>query len=296
MTGIYGFLIGLVLLLDLPQCQSSAIYDLIVVGLGSGGLAAVRRASKYGAKVAVIERSLVGGTCVNVGCVPKKVVWTAASFVHARRLYAGYGVFDSFLRAKNRHNDEQKEPFWFEMKINREARDSYISRIHRSYVDFFATISNVDFFLGLNMTEIDVSSSIKHVIACRKRDDRCTKVSGKHLLLATGGHPKLPEHPLSSSGITSDQFWKLPAIPESVVIAGGGYIAVELASILKSLEAKGLSWWSEVTDYLSLLIMTLLKRFMKSLLKGKELRFSTNMPSLTLQTFPSMKGQRTCLG
>lgn len=235
MASIFGIFILLIFILDRSECNAPLIYDLVIIGLGSGGLAAVKRASHYGAKVAVIEQSFIGGTCVNVGCIPKKVAWTAASLAQTRRLYAGYGIFDSLTSAKSYQNHGIKESFWFEMEVNRKARNSYINRIRRSYAGFFSSLSDVDVFLGFDVTEVDVSRYSKTVIAYRASDGAKIAVNGERILLATGGRPKLPEYPLSLTGITSDDFWKLPSIPKTVVIAGGGYIAIELASILKSL-------------------------------------------------------------
>jgi len=184
-------------------------YDLIVVGGGSGGLAHAQRAAEYGAKVAAIESGPLGGTCVNVGCVPKKVMWYAAHHAHQLRHAADYG-FDVEVHGHD----------WTLLKAR---RDAYIKRLNDIYG------SNLD------------KRGVTHIGGHAKFVDAHTlEVDGKkyhaeRIAIATGGRPMLPEIPGAELGITSDGFFELEERPQRVLIAGSGYIAVELAGVLREL-------------------------------------------------------------
>ena len=185
-------------------------YDLVVVGAGSGGLAAVQRAASYGAKCAVIESGPLGGTCVNVGCVPKKVMWFGASVAHTVSHDAesyGFTIPDS--------------TFTFD-KLKR-SRDDYVSGINGRYADALEN-AGIDLYLGHarmsgpNTVDIDGKT-----------------LSSTHTLIATGGRPIVPNNVTGADlGITSDGFFKLETLPGKVVVAGSGYIAVELAGMLNA--------------------------------------------------------------
>lgn len=184
-------------------------YDLLVIGGGSGGLAHAQRAAEYGAQVAVIESGPLGGTCVNVGCVPKKVMWYAADeafrFSHA----ADYG-FDIDVRGHD----------WAGLK---KRRDAYIARLNGIYE------KNLD---RRSVTYIPGQARFKdaHTVLVGEREIRAERVS-----IATGGYPLLPDIPGAEYGITSDGFFELEERPQRVLIAGSGYIAVELAGIFAML-------------------------------------------------------------
>lgn len=233
------------------------VYDLIVVGLGSGGLATVKRAASYGAKIAVIEKDGFGGTCVNVGCVPKKVIWTAGYLASTKRLYSKYGLFDSLFELKKQSDEQfvsQQAKFtnsqqdkssipWFGMEVNKKARDSYIKRIHHSYERIFSSLPTVDLFFNFEAISVDTTSNLKSVTCRHNRGDKNETnitVKGSRILISTGGRPTIPLLLSNSRGITSDEFWTIsdPNVPETVVIVGGGYIAAELASILKALGSR----------------------------------------------------------
>lgn len=187
-------------------------YDFIVIGGGSGGLAAAKRAAGYGAKTALIERDRLGGTCVNRGCVPKKVMWNAASIAEVLRDARDYG-FDMNLRA-------------FDWPALKKARDAFVERLNGIYRR------------GL------VASGVTEIAGdARLIDARTVEVAGKqlrapHVLIATGGRRAKPAVPGAELGITSDGFFDLEKQPRSALIVGGGYVAVELAGVLNSLGTK----------------------------------------------------------
>ena len=188
-------------------------FDLIVIGAGSGGIAAARRAASYGASVAVIEYGRLGGTCVNVGCVPKKVMWNAASLAHGLQMAGDYGF-----------NLTQHDFDWPKMKKN---CDDYIARLNDIYLR------------NLNLDEIKIFNGHGRLVGTKTVEvdgETATQLlEGRHILIATGGRPMVPELPGAELGITSDDFFELEDLPQRVVVVGAGYIAVELAGVLNSL-------------------------------------------------------------
>jgi glutathione reductase (NADPH) len=184
-------------------------HELIVIGGGSGGLAHAQRAAEYGVKAAVVESGPLGGTCVNVGCVPKKVMWYTAQHAHYLQHAADYG-FDITV---NGHD-------WSALK---ERRDAYIRRLNEIY--------------AANLMRRDVV-----LIRGRARfvDPYSIEVGGERytaerLVIATGGYPIVPEVPGSEHGITSDGFFALPERPQRIAIVGSGYVSVELAGVFNGL-------------------------------------------------------------
>jgi len=184
-------------------------YDYLAIGGGSGGIASVNRASMYGKKGAIVEAKAMGGTCVNVGCVPKKVMWFAGQIADAFKLAPDYG-FD--LQVNNLD--------WKTLVANRQA---YIGRIHDSY-DNVLSKNNVDVINGW-ATLVD-----KHTV---KVGDRT--ITADKILIATGGQPTIPEIPGKEHILDSDGFFELEHQPKRVVIVGAGYIAVEIAGVFNAL-------------------------------------------------------------
>jgi len=184
-------------------------YDLISIGGGSGGIAGANRAASYGAKCAVIEQARLGGTCVNVGCVPKKVMWFAAATADAIGAAKNYG-FDVSLNGFN----------WTELK---QKRDAYIERLNGIYANNLNN-NSVDFFEGA------ASFIDPHTIQVGDK-----KITAKRFLIATGGMPSVPEIPGAEYGITSDGFFELEKQPKKVAVIGAGFIAVELAGVFQAL-------------------------------------------------------------
>jgi glutathione reductase (NADPH) len=190
----------------------SSDFDLLVVGGGSGGIAASVRAATYGARVGVIEDGPLGGTCVNVGCVPKKVMWYAASIAHMLGDAPDYG-FDVEHRGLD----------WAKLKS---SRDAYVARLNDIYARRLASLDIADIrgtgrFVDAHTVEVGGE-----------------RLSAERVLIATGGRPKVPDLPGAEHGITSDGFFALERCPRRVVIVGSGYIAVELAGMLRALGAE----------------------------------------------------------
>ncbi|KAL2077506.1 hypothetical protein ACEWY4_027010 [Coilia grayii] len=192
-------------------------FDFLVIGGGSGGLAGARRAAELGASAAVIESHKLGGTCVNVGCVPKKVMWNAAmhaEFAHDRADYGYLGGNSQFS--------------WHSLKTK---RDAYIGRLNQIYLG------------NLNKANI---VSIEGLASFTDDAEPTVEVGGKkytapHILIATGGRPSVlsdAEVAGANLGITSDGFFELDTLPKRCVIVGAGYIAVEMAGILSTLGSK----------------------------------------------------------
>ena len=184
-------------------------YDLLVIGGGSGGLAHAQRAAEYGAKVAVIEYGPLGGTCVNVGCVPKKVMWYAAHHAHSFHHVADYG-FDVEFKGHD----------WAGLK---ERRDAYIRRLNGIYEK------------NLDKRGVTYLPGHARFVDAHTVDIDGQKVEADRIVIATGGRPTVPEIPGAELGITSDDFFELEDRPQRVLIAGSGYIAVELAGVFRAL-------------------------------------------------------------
>lgn len=184
-------------------------FDYLSIGAGSGGIASANRAAIRGAKAAVIEAKAVGGTCVNVGCVPKKVMWYGAHIAEALKYSEAYGF------------DVQQQGFdWSRLVANREA---YIERIHGAYHRGFAS-NQVEFiegfakFVGPNTVEVNGE-----------------RISADHITIAVGGKATIPNVPGAEYGIDSDGFFALTEQPKKAVVVGAGYIAVEIAGVLHAL-------------------------------------------------------------
>ena len=187
-------------------------YDMIAIGAGSGGLSAVERASEYGKKCAVVEVKTIGGTCVNVGCVPKKVMWFAANTATQINSAQGFG-FDVDL--KN-----------FSWKTLKEGRDNYIKGITNWYDGYLEDLG-IDYLRGFGKL-ID-----KHTVSVEGE-----LYTADHIVLSPGGEPTIPHIEGAQYGITSDGFFELEELPSNVAVIGGGYIGVELAGVLNALGAK----------------------------------------------------------
>lgn len=187
-------------------------FDLLVIGGGSGGLACAQRAAEYGARVALVESGRLGGTCVNVGCVPKKIMWNASEIQEALDDGVDYG----FRRTPQGHD-------WPSLTAK---RDAYVARLNGFYARSLASrkiehIAGRASFIGPQLV-----ASVGRTLGAA------------HIVIATGGRPLVPSIPGAQLGITSDGFFELAQRPERVAVAGSGYIAVELAGILAGLGSK----------------------------------------------------------
>lgn len=187
-------------------------YDFLVIGGGSGGLAAAKRAAGYGAKVALIEHDRLGGTCVNRGCVPKKVMFNAASIAEMLQDARGYGFAV-----------DARDLDWANLK---RARDAYVARLNEIYRR------------GLTAAEVTEISGTARFVDAHTLDVDGRQLRAPHILIATGATRDRPALPGGELGITSDGFFELETQPRAVLIVGGGYVAVELAGIFNSLGTK----------------------------------------------------------
>ncbi|TFL08891.1 glutathione-disulfide reductase [Pusillimonas caeni] len=185
-------------------------YDYIAIGGGSGGIASANRAAMHGRKCALIEAKELGGTCVNVGCVPKKVMWHAAQIAEAIH---HYGPDYGFNATVNR----------FDWNTLVENRSAYIDRIHASY----------DTVLGKN--QVDVIRGWASFVDARTIEVDGKRYTADHILIATGGRPVRPDIPGAEHGIDSDGFFALSELPRRTAVVGAGYIAVELAGVMNAL-------------------------------------------------------------
>jgi glutathione reductase (NADPH) len=188
---------------------STQVFDLISIGGGSGGLACAQRAAEYGAKAVVLESHRLGGTCVNVGCVPKKVMWNAAGVALSLADAVDYGFAV-----------EVRDSDWGLLK---RKRDAYIERLNGIYARNLAAkgvthVHGTARFIDAHTIEVDGE-----------------RLTAPHIVIATGGVPLVPDLPGAELGITSDDFFALEARPARVAIIGSGYIANELAGAFHEL-------------------------------------------------------------
>merc|ERR1712137_223287 len=171
--------------------------------------ASARRAAEYGAKVGIAEYTRLGGTCVNVGCVPKKVMWNTATMAEHIEDAKDYGFSTGSVS--------------FDWKTIKEKRDAYIKRLNGIYETNLGK-SDVTLFRG-NAKFTDVNT-------IQVNDDI---IRAKHVIIASGGQPRMPKIPGAEHAISSDGFFELESLPKRTVVVGAGYIAVELAGILNAL-------------------------------------------------------------
>ncbi|MCR9105213.1 MAG: glutathione-disulfide reductase [Gammaproteobacteria bacterium] len=187
-------------------------YDLFVIGAGSGGVRAARMAAASGARVAIAEDRYMGGTCVNVGCVPKKL------YVYASEYGKGFQDARGFGWSAQTHQ--------FDWTVLRDNKRDEIARLNNIYRNLLA---------GVDAEVIDGRARIvdAHTVAVGEQT-----FSAHKLLIATGGWPHIPPFPGSELAVTSNEIFDLASFPERLVIVGGGYIAVEFAGIFNGLGAK----------------------------------------------------------
>ena len=187
-------------------------YDLIVIGGGSGGLAVAEKAIEYGASVAVIENGALGGTCVNNGCVPKKIMWYAAELANSVDDAPAFGI------------PARREATDWGALVN--AREKYIASVTGYWNDYVGRlaierIQGFARFTGPRTVTVDGHH-----------------YSAEHIVIATGGKPIVPKLPGAELGMTSDDFFALRTQPRHVAVIGGGYIGVELSGVVRALGSR----------------------------------------------------------
>jgi len=184
-------------------------YDLYVLGAGSGGVRAARMSATYGARVAVAESTYLGGTCVNVGCVPKKLFVYGSHFHEDFEDAAGFGWTVS--------------PDGFDWPTLRDNKDTEISRLNGIYRNL------------LNGAGVDIHEGHARLVDAHTIDVDGQTYTADKILIATGGRPVVPEFPGSDLAITSNEAFHMSKFPRKAVVVGGGYIAVEFAGIFAGL-------------------------------------------------------------
>ena len=187
-------------------------YDLFVIGAGSGGVRAARMAAEFGARVAIAEDRYMGGTCVNAGCVPKKLYVYAAEFRHAFEDARGFGWHSAVPGFD-----------WATLRDNKQAEISRLNAIYR------------DLLTGADVAIIEGRASLvdAHTVAVNG-----VQYSADKILIATGGWPRAGDQPGAEYGLSSNEIFDLDTFPQRLVIVGGGYIAVEFAGIFSGLGAE----------------------------------------------------------
>ena len=188
-------------------------YDIIAIGGGSGGIATMNRAGEHGAKAAVIEAKKLGGTCVNVGCVPKKIMWYGAQIAETFHQFGeDYGFKTTDLN--------------FDFATLRRNREAYIDRARSSYDGSFKRN-------GVDLIEGHAEFVDSHTVSVNGE-----LIRAKHIVITTGAHPSIPNISGAELGGSSDDVFAWEELPESVAILGAGYIAVELAGVLHTFGVK----------------------------------------------------------
>jgi glutathione reductase (NADPH) len=241
-------------------------YDLFVIGGGSGGVRAARVASATGAKVALAEEYRMGGTCVIRGCVPKKLMVFAS------------GYSEMFDDARAYGWDVQEGPFdWGRFRTPLHAELDRLEGIYRKLLG------------GSNVEIFDARASLKdpHTVALSTGQT----VTAKHILVATGGRPVVPEMPGSELGITSNEIFLLEEMPKSILIIGGGYIASEFAGILNGLGVAVTQFYrgAQILRGFDDEARGLVAEGMRE--KGVDLHLGTNIVEMRAATVDDLQGQ-----
>jgi glutathione reductase (NADPH) len=184
-------------------------FDLLTIGGGSGGVATSNRAASYGAKCVLVESGRIGGTCVNVGCVPKKIIWNGASLAHALEEASDYGF------SVPAHS--------FDWSVLKAQRDQHVLDLNGGYER------------NLRKNGVEIVRGTARFVGPKTVKVGADTISAEHVVIAVGGRPLVPDLPGASMGITSDGFFELEQQPRNITVVGGGYIAVELAGLLRAL-------------------------------------------------------------
>ena len=191
--------------------MSGEAFDLFIIGAGSAGVRAARMAAQRGVRVAVAEDAALGGTCVNLGCIPKKLYSFAAHYAESFEEAVGFGW-----------SHEQPSFDWATLKANRATE---IARLNEIYAELL-TAAGVEILRGrariVGPHEVEVAGAVHRA---------------ERIVVATGGWPSLPDIPGSELGISSNEIFDMAEFPRRLLVVGGGYIACEFASIFNGLGA-----------------------------------------------------------
>eukprot|EP01138_Halocafeteria_seosinensis_P011873 gb/GECG01012134.1/.p1 GENE.gb/GECG01012134.1/~~gb/GECG01012134.1/.p1 ORF type:complete len:561 (+),score=68.50 gb/GECG01012134.1/:1-1683(+) len=253
-------------LLSTSTGSSQYEYDCVVVGGGSGGMATARRAAEHGARVAMVEGQYLGGTCVNVGCVPKKLMFNAAEMRNSLRYMYEYGINLGAPEGANEPNPEPYQPYkeagppplvssppqysydWkYDLARFKKTRDDYVKRLNAIYgsnlekagisvFHGYGTLrddSTISLHPSPDSSDFYAGQSAKHVTVVKQGEE--IQLRGKNIILAPGGAPTHMDVPGGKFAIDSDGFFEMGTLPSKVTVVGAGYIATELAGILQML-------------------------------------------------------------
>lgn len=245
------------------ECMSKYEYDLFVIGVGSGGVRAARMSAQYGAKVATAEDRYMGGTCVNVGCVPKKLFVYASHFAEDHEQAAGFG-WDGTAPEFN----------WHVLRDNKDKEIGRLNGVYKGMLD------------NAGVTHFDGRARLldAHTVSINEQ-----QISAEKILIATGSWPVIPEFPGREHVITSNEVFHLDELPERAIIVGGGYIAVEFAGIYKGLGVdshllyRGPLFLRNFDSGVRQFVAEELRK------KGVNLHFNTNVASIEKQSDGSLK-------
>src|SRR5262245_11122615 len=196
----------------MPRIVARYDFDLFTIGAGSGGVRASRMSARYGARAAIAEERDLGGTCVNVGCIPKKLLVYASAFRRDVEDAAGFG----WTAAPPSHD-------WRALIRNKDAEIARLNGVYARLLDD----------AGVQRIEGRARIVDAHTVAVGRET-----FSAEHILVATGGWPTLPEMPGIEHAISSNEAFHLDAMPQRPIVVGGGYIGVEFAGILHGLGAR----------------------------------------------------------
>ncbi len=238
-------------------------YDLFVMGVGSGGVRAARMSAQYGARVATAEDRYMGGTCVNVGCVPKKLFVYASHFAEEYEQARGFGW-----------SEVQTEFDWQTLRDNKDKEIARLNGIYKGLLD------------NAGVTHFDGRARIVDAHTISINDQQLT---AEKILVATGSWPVIPEFPGCEHVITSNEAFHLDELPRRVIVVGGGYIAVEFAGIFKGLGVDSHLFYRGPLFLRG--FDTGVRRFVADELrkKGVNLHFDTNISAISKQPDGSFK-------
>jgi glutathione reductase (NADPH) len=189
-------------------------FDYIVIGAGSGGMGSGRRAALHGKKVAMLENRVIGGTCVNVGCVPKKVMLNLASYLEEASLFKDYGVNGT-------------EGLSLDFPAFKIQRDNYVKKLNGIYEKNVAN-AGISYFKGTG----------SFVDAKTIQTSEGKTLTAPHIMICSGSTPQTPVVDGGEHCWSSDDIFSMEELPKSIVVLGGGYIGVEMAQILHALGSK----------------------------------------------------------
>ena len=238
----------------MAQSAAARAFDVVVIGGGSGGIAFARRAAGHGAKVALVEAGALGGTCVNLGCVPKKIMFNATSLLHdvqhaaaALGVRAGGNGGNGGSGGAGGDGGNALSGARIDLAALKAARDEYVGKLATTSYPGYLASSGVELvrgfarFVDARTVEVSPPGAAWDAAAAAPAEAAAApplpQLTAPHILIATGGAPRSLGIPGSELTINSDGVFDLAAAPKTATVIGGGYIGVEMAGILRGLGA-----------------------------------------------------------